>query len=151
MNAVELIGFFVTIAMILFYVAKWLSDAVHRQRDPEGYALREREREARLRKLLGQLDPDVVGVQREETRKDLRPVKIELPHRDKKKWEQPKQHETVPSKEYKPPVMANTAEAYEVVIRKTRPSRGAALLKRQRSQGDLLIIKEIFDKPLSMR
>jgi hypothetical protein len=150
MNAVELIGFFVTVAMILFYVAKWLSDAVHRQRDPEGFARREREREARLRKLLGQLDPDVVG-QQEEEREGFHPVKIELPRRDKKKGEAAPQREVQRSKEYKPPVVTHSAESYEVVVRKTKPSRGAALLMRQRSQKDLLVMKEIFDKPLSMR
>ncbi|MEI8124679.1 MAG: hypothetical protein WCG42_02885 [Parachlamydiaceae bacterium] len=46
--------------------------------------------------------------------------------------------------------LVKPAEHYEV-IRVTHQSRGSSILNRLKAKRDMVIIKEIFDKPLSMR
>lgn len=162
MNAVELIGFFVTIAMIVFYLLKGIRDELDRRRNPEEYARREKEREANLRRLMGDMHPDYSDDD-EELEEELRPepskaLKLELQRRAAaRRVAQPvppkvekKKQETFENKESTFLKDVKSADSYEV-LRKVRVSRGMKLIKQQHSARDLLILKELFDKPLSMR
>ena len=163
MNAVELIGFFVTIAMIGFYILKGIRDELDRRRNPEEYARREKERDANLRRLMGELHPGY-NEEDEEVEQGVRqelshPLKLELQKRAaarKQAASTQTTNKTVKKKEeshYKGSSFlqdVKPADSYEV-HRDVKVSRGMKLIKKQQSSRDMLILKELFDKPLSMR
>lgn len=159
MNAIELIGFFVTIAMIGFYLLKGIRDELERRRNPEEFAKREREREENLRRLMKQMSPEF-NEDDEDLEEELRPeptkaLKYELQKRAAARritaptpqQQKPQQKPVEPQKFVKE---VKAAESYEV-IRSLKISRGMKLIRKQQSPRDAFILKELFDKPLSLR
>lgn len=163
MNAVELIGFFVTIGIIVFYLLKGIRDELERRRNPEEFAKREREREENLRRLMKQMNPEF-DENDEDLEEELRPepakaLKYELQKRAAARRvtapppAQPKVQSKVQQKHVEPQKFVkevNAADSYEV-IRTVKISRGMKLIRKQQSLRDMLILKELFDKPLSLR
>lgn len=143
MTFIEFVGMVITIAAVIFMVVKHFFAMLQERRDPEEYAKREKQREDNLRRLL-----QASGI-------DLR-----LDEAEKKRVkQQPKQVAAKPQ----PPVQVRKSppaplfdyqtrpqESYEV-IRIEKVSAGKRLLGSLKSPRDMFVIKEILDKPLSMR
>lgn len=156
MSFVEFLGFVISVAAMIFLVIKRTYEERQRRKNPVEYARKEKEREENLRKFLKERGIDTGDDLNQEQR----------PQRIKKIVQQPPK-----APQQKPPVIPQrknltptsygdygraaqhdlrTAEAYEV-IRVESKSRGNLVLTGLTSQQNMLIIKEIFDKPLSMR
>lgn len=176
MNFIEFLGFIISLAAMIFLTSKRFIEDRKRRLNPEEYARREEEQEENLRKFLKsmQMNPDddegVVHPPNSKYRKQVQPpqplIRLREPLKnqpilpkkalsssssygcetanDKKRNQAAAESSYFLHHDLKP------AENYEV-IRNERPVQGVKLINSLKTPRDLVIIKEIFDKPLSMR
>lgn len=151
MTFIEFIGFIITLVAMFFIVIKRIFEQRAAQRNPEEYAERERQHQLALKKfyrsLEGQMIEEEDEIEEEIEHEPIHPI----PH----KPEPPPLALQVQKKSsYKPPIekelWAKAKITYQV-DRQKRESVGGVVINNLPSRRDMLIIKEIFDKPLAMR
>jgi len=150
MNFIEFLGFIISLAAMIFIFTKRYFEERSRERDPEAYAAKERRKEEALKKLYQTLELQTnkkmpAEMDDDDDDQEIEKTPIRLPvHR--------LVHTTkvLPKPTHKRPPSPEHAPKYQV-NRSNRASRGGRLLESLPSQRDMLIIKEIFDKPLAMR
>lgn len=172
MGFVEFIGFVISLIAMIFLVTKRFFEERKRRLNPEEYARREQEQEENLRRFLKSINVD--SEDEEEFSPPPHPQKhysqmpppaphqplIRLREAQKQPQVFPKKappvesgnygSETASDKKRKLAAAQTSADSYEV-IRIETVSPAISLISSLKSPKDMLIIKEIFDKPLSMR
>lgn len=141
MNFIEFVAFVITLAAMIFLGIKRFFEGVQQQGNPEEFARKEKAQEENLRKLLRAQGIDL-GV-REDKKIQKKIV------RSQPQPQLPSQSSYVtktPSFTYD----VRPSESYEV-IHKVKASSGRQLIESLRTPRDMLVIKEILDKPLSIR
>lgn len=133
MTFIEFVAFVITLAVMIFVGIKRFFEATQQRSNPEEYARKEKEREENLRKLLKTRGTDLGMKERGQFPKKTVKPSLQIGKTISK-----------PNFEIKP------AESYEV-IRREKISEGNRLISSLKSPRDMFVIKEILDKPLSMR
>lgn len=149
MSAVEFIGFIVTIISIFFLIIKRVYDAIYRQRNPEQYEAEEELRNERLQQFMkaNQIGHEQARPQQKIVAPPPAPKQITKPKKIQKETliEKGKRQSAAESR-YGAPI----EDAYQLV-RRNVPSRAEAIINTLPSRREMLVIHEIFGKPLSLR
>ena len=181
MSFVEFIGFVISLVAMIFLVTKHFWEERKKRLNPEEYEKREKQQEENLRRFLKSIDvnvedeeefsPPPVPKIRTHSAPPLTQQQQQIKLRDQQRVAAAplKKSPTVNPGNYgvetatdkKRNLAASQtsyalhpdlklADSYEVIrVEKISPTNG--VLSRLQSPKDMLIIKEIFDKPLSMR
>jgi hypothetical protein len=165
MNFVEFLGFIISLgAMIFLFTKRFLEDR-KRRLNPEEYARKEKEQEENLRRFYKSISGDFDDEEKEEEDEPVSktvhqpliqrrpPPKPPKPTIHRESYVKQTATEKKKSLAHDTSGYTHTvkpAERYEV-IRSEKISKTSQVLNHLKSPKDLLIIKEIFDKPLSMR
>lgn len=165
MSFIEFIGFVISIIAMIFLVGKGFFDQYRQRKNPEEYARREREKEKAIRKLLRLTNGYDVE---DEVVEDVPKKKITFqanPKQMVKKQHKPKAVNRTPSSDFieretnrfedslqnmDSGAPKDGINPYGVVYRQTQ-SRATVMLKGLPSKRQMVIFKEILDKPLSLR
>jgi hypothetical protein len=162
MSFVEFIGLVISLGAMIFLIIKRTYDERQRRKNPQEYARREQEREENLRKFLKERGVDVRngGEEAKKTSKarifavpSKMPLPPQKPHtQTQRKYQKPLSGLSTHALEFSTHAEYDLkpAETYEV-IRVEGKTKGNLVLQGLKSPREMLIIKEIFDKPLSMR
>lgn len=152
MSLIEFIGFVISMGAMIFLVVKRWRDQWQRSKNPQEYAARERQEEEALKKLYRTLEgrhdeqeeDDFFDEEEEEhNRPILRQQKVEAPVLPPPPPPMPASDLTQSRK--RPP-----NKPYEVK-RQVTESRGSILMRQLTSKQQMVLLKEIFDKPLAIR
>jgi hypothetical protein len=137
MTFIEFVGLVISLAAMIFLILKHFFSIAQQRRNPEEYARMEKQRQDNLRRLLKAKGIDL-GLEEE-----MAPKKKPLPPKAVQKSSPPSPKQPVVD-------FIKPAESYEV-IRTEKKSSGSLLLGSLKSPRDMFVIREILDKPLSMR
>lgn len=173
MTFIEFLGFIITLVAMFFIFIKRFREERARRLNPKEFAEKERQKQMALKKFYRSLEGHMVD-EEEEVEEHEEIEEEEHVHRPKIKKKRPP-HPNLPMPQYVAPEMiskpyqsegaadrqsqvkgerrqyrSDRLTTYEVV-RQRRHSRGGKLIKEQTSLKDILILKEILDKPLAMR
>lgn len=181
MSFVEFIGFIISLVAMIFLVTKRFMEERKRRLNPEEYARKEEEQEANLRRFLKSINVDSEDEEEfsppPHPKNRYSQVPPPAPHQPLIRLRETQKQPPVPPKKTSGFNAGNygsetacdkkrnlaaaqtshvlhhdlkPADSYEV-IRIETVSPAISLLNSLKSSKDMLIIKEIFDKPLSMR
>jgi len=137
-SLLDFIGFIFAFAALIFMFAKKKWEERKQRANPE-YARQQHRQEKNLQEFMESLEDN-----EEEKEKEPPP----LPSMQKQRVSLSKPPATKAKSKQEPYI--KRPESYEV-IRGSQVARGASLVKGLKSRRDMLIIKEIFDKPLAIR
>lgn len=141
MTFIEFVGLVLSLAAMIFLVIKRVFEEAQRSRNPEEYARKEKQREENIRRMMKGRGLD-------------RGIREERVPSQKKAVSSLPQPPSIPISKGVPKASVvdfiKPAESYEVARRESI-SVGSRLISSLKTPREMLIIKEILDKPLSMR
>lgn len=179
MHLIDFIGFFIGFFALIFLFVKKKYEDKYRREHPKEYALRQKMKEEALSKLMGvNLYSEENRHTRKRYEAEEDSDEDEEDEEDEDEWEEEKKNKRVQRAQKlmsKPPSVSSslplvpkygnkldfswkknnsqTAEGAPTynVERLIYRSRGGDLINKLHSQRDMLIYKELFDKPLALR
>lgn len=157
MNLIEFIGFIISLLALSFLFFRQRYETRYKREYPKEYALRQKKREQALREYSNLMG---IPVSKEEEKEEER----ENEYEDEEMEEEipVRKSSSIPSNPLKKTSQSYTyteqkehsklvnAPSYEV-HRFDRQSRASILVQKLSSKQELLIYKEILDKPMSLR
>lgn len=158
MNFIEFLGFVISFAALIFLFFKRFLEDRQKRLNPEEYARREAIQQENLQRFLRsiQMDPSAEKTQQQEVEEEEEDEEKYLPPPKPKQERKYRPVPTPPSPTTQQGFSSfshdlKPADQYEVSRQSYRSNPALKVLKGLHSPKDMLIIKEIFGPPLSMR
>ena len=164
MSVVEFIGFVVSIIAMFFLIIKRVYDEIYRRRNPEKYEEEEELKDQRLKEFMRTMHIEDDEEERMPLpRNALKPLTLPPPTpkqivKSKKAFKNPMESYKRETAVEKRKLESSNESRYGAAIddayqfvRRSVPSRAEGIINTLPSRRDMLVIHEIFGKPLAMR
>lgn len=164
MDIIQFIGFLITLVIMLFLFMRQTFDAWKRKNHPEEYAKEEKEREHSMRQMLKTMNIDLEDEEEEEYEVEYEykePQKVSVASSknaapilqlQEKAVITPRIPQVQPHRSVQEQRVATAKrspqDAYKM-SRYRKPSRGALIVRKQRTLKDAIVLREVFGKSRS--